>query len=65
METPFVLRAQADHEDLLRAISRREAVRAENLMREHAYRSRENKRVLLGSLRGALPAQPLLADGSA
>lgn len=65
LETPFVLRAQADHEDLLRAISRREAVRAENLMREHAYRSRENKRVLLESLCGALPAQPLLADGSA
>ena len=40
LETPFVLRAQADHEDLLRAITRREAVRAENLMREHAYRSR-------------------------
>jgi GntR family transcriptional regulator of vanillate catabolism len=40
-------------------------VRAENLMREHAYRSRENKRVLLDSLRGALSAQPLLADHSA
>ncbi|EJO29827.1 GntR family transcriptional regulator [Achromobacter marplatensis] len=65
LETPFVLRAQADHEDLLRAITRREAVRAENLMREHAYRSRENKRVLLDSLRGALSAQPLLADHSA
>jgi GntR family transcriptional regulator of vanillate catabolism len=60
-----VLRAQADHEDLLRAITRREAVRAENLMREHAYRSRENKRVLLESLRGKLSAQPLLADHSA
>jgi GntR family transcriptional regulator of vanillate catabolism len=65
LETPFVLRAQADHEDLLRAITRREAVRAENLMREHAYRSRENKRVLLESLRGALPAQPGLSDVSA
>ncbi|CUJ85548.1 Carbon starvation induced regulator [Achromobacter sp. 2789STDY5608615] len=53
LETPFVLRAQSDHEDLLRAITRREAARAENLMREHAYRSRENKRVLLESLRGA------------
>lgn len=60
-----MLRAQADHEDLLRAITRREAVRAENLMREHAYRSRENKRVLLESFRGALAARPLLADASA
>ncbi len=51
LETPFVLRAQADHEDLLRAIERREAVRAESLMREHAYRSRENKRILLATLR--------------
>jgi GntR family transcriptional regulator of vanillate catabolism len=49
----------------LRAITRREAVRAENLMREHAYRSRENKRVLLESLRGTISAQPLLADHSA
>jgi GntR family transcriptional regulator of vanillate catabolism len=40
-------------------------VRAENLMREHAYRSRENKRVLLESFRGALAARPLLADASA
>ncbi|MBO1110385.1 GntR family transcriptional regulator [Bordetella petrii] len=51
LETPFVLRAQTDHEDLLRAIERREAVRAESLMREHAYRSRENKRILLATLR--------------
>ena len=55
LETPFVLRAQADHEDLLRAITRREAVRAENLMREHAYRSRENKRVLLESFAARWP----------
>ena len=54
LETPFVLRA-ADHEDLLRAITRREAVRAENLMREHAYRSRENKRVLLESFAARWP----------
>ena len=50
-----MLRAQADHEDLLRAITRREAVRAENLMREHAYRSRENKRVLLESFAARWP----------
>lgn len=59
LETPFVLRAQADHEDLLRAITRREAVRAESLMREHAYRSRENKRILLASMRmGRTAAHP-------
>ncbi|OZI21961.1 GntR family transcriptional regulator [Bordetella genomosp. 7] len=59
LETPFVLRAQADHEDLLRAITRREAARAESLMREHAYRSRENKRILLASMRmGRTAAHP-------
>ena len=36
-------------------ITRREAVRAENLMREHAYRSRENKRVLLESFAARWP----------
>jgi len=51
LETPYVLRAQADHEDLLRAIMRRESSRAESLMREHAYRSRENKRVMLESIK--------------
>ncbi|AZY48206.1 GntR family transcriptional regulator [Bordetella avium] len=64
LETPYVLRAQADHEDLLRAITRREAARAESLMREHAYRSRENKRVMLDSIKTerhsmALSAAPL------
>src|SRR5690606_10448232 len=59
LETPFVLRAQADHEDLLRAIPRREAARAEGLMREHAYRSRENNRILLASMRmGRTAAHP-------
>ncbi|MDQ8031240.1 MAG: GntR family transcriptional regulator [Bordetella sp.] len=64
VETPYVLRAQADHEDLLRAIKRRESARAESLMREHAYRSRENKRVMLDSIKTgrhsmALAAAPL------
>ncbi|TCT09435.1 GntR family transcriptional regulator [Paralcaligenes ureilyticus] len=53
LETSFVLRAQSDHEDLLRAIICREASRAENIMREHAYRSRENKRQLINELRHA------------
>lgn len=57
LETPFVLRAQADHEDLLQAINRREAARAENIMREHAYRSRENKRQLIEQMRRARPGQ--------
>lgn len=65
LETPFVLRAQSDHEDLLRAITRREAARAENLMREHAYRSRENKRVLLESLRGGVAGLAQPADSAA
>ena len=51
LETSFVLRAQADHEDLVQAITRREAARAENIMREHAYRSRENKRQLIEQIR--------------
>lgn len=51
LETAFVLRAQADHEDLLTAISRGEAARAESLAREHAYRSRENKRKLIEQMR--------------
>lgn len=48
--TSFILRAQSDHEDLLAAITRREAARAESIMREHAYRSRENKRQLIDQM---------------
>lgn len=55
LETPFLLRAQTDHEDLLRAIAAREAGRAESLMREHAYRSRDNKRLLLARIRADRP----------
>jgi GntR family transcriptional regulator of vanillate catabolism len=51
LETPYVLRAQADHEELIGAIMRGESSRAESLMREHAYRSRQNKRVMLESIR--------------
>lgn len=68
LETPYVLRAQADHEELLLAITRRESVRAEALMREHAYRSRENKRIMLESIRrgrhGALAATPYAAPAT-
>jgi len=47
LERSFLERAQADHEDLLQAIEAREGGRAEALMREHARRSRDNKRRLL------------------
>lgn len=50
LETSFVARAQTDHEDVLHALLHREASRAEALMREHAHRSRENKRKLISAL---------------
>lgn len=53
LEIAFVQRAQTDHEDVLEAIIARQAVRAEALMREHAYRSRENKRQRMNELRHA------------
>lgn len=53
LETSFVARAQADHEDILQALLNREASRVEALMREHAYRSRENKRKLIHEVRRA------------
>jgi len=46
LEIAFLERAQADHEDILHAILGREGARAEALMREHARRSRDNKRKL-------------------
>ncbi|RYX94703.1 MAG: GntR family transcriptional regulator [Comamonadaceae bacterium] len=46
LEFAFLRRAQADHEDVLDALSSREGARAESLMREHARRSRDNKRLL-------------------
>lgn len=51
LEISFVQRAQSDHEDVLEALIHRQASRAEALMREHAYRSRENKRQLMSELR--------------
>jgi GntR family transcriptional regulator of vanillate catabolism len=64
LELPFVQRAQQDHEDIVRAIEAREGVRAEALMREHARRSRDNKRVLVDALQGgrAEAQAPLLAQ---
>ena len=53
LATSFVTRAQTDHEDVLQALVRGEASRAESLMREHAYRSRDNKRLLIQEMRSA------------
>lgn len=47
LEAAFLQRAQFDHEDVLGAIEAREGARAEALMREHARRSRDNKRQLI------------------
>ena len=47
LELAFLQRAQFDHEDVVRAIEAREGARAEALMREHARRSRDNKRKLM------------------
>jgi len=54
LETSFVLRAQTDHEDILSAITGGQASRAEALMREHLYKSRENKKFLLEKMRANL-----------
>lgn len=47
LELSFIERAQTDHEDLVAAIEAHEGTRAEALMREHAKRSRDNKRLLI------------------
>jgi GntR family transcriptional regulator of vanillate catabolism len=54
LEFTFLERAQFDHEDVVQAIKRREGVRAEMIMREHARRSRDNKRLLM---QGMLPGE--------
>jgi hypothetical protein len=53
-------RAYDDHVSILKAITRREGARAEALFREHAYRSRENKQILLQSMKQqrSTPAPP-------
>ncbi|MCZ8254873.1 MAG: GntR family transcriptional regulator, partial [Polaromonas sp.] len=47
LEFSFIQRAQSDHEDVLAALLAGEGARAEALMREHAHRSRDNKRELM------------------
>ncbi|MDB5965719.1 MAG: GntR family transcriptional regulator [Polaromonas sp.] len=59
LEFRFIQRAQGDHEDVLAALKAGEGARAEALMREHAHRSRNNKRALM---QGAMtPAAPKTA----
>lgn len=47
LEFTLIERAQHDHSDVLNAISAREGARAEAIMREHARRSRDNKREMM------------------
>lgn len=56
LEYAFIQRAQQDHEDVVDAIVARDGSRAEALMREHARRSRDNKRELLTGVRFLSPA---------
>jgi GntR family transcriptional regulator of vanillate catabolism len=63
LEITFVRRAQDDHEDLLSAIIRGEGARAEAILREHAYRSRENKRILIARIQGDLANIPSSSGG--
>jgi len=57
---PLLCRAHEDHVSIFDAITRREGARAEALLREHAYRSRENKRLLLPRMKRqrGTPAAP-------
>ena len=50
LEFAFIQRAQTDHEDVLSALRAGEGVRAEALMREHAHRSRNNKREIMARM---------------
>ena len=47
LEFGFIQRAQGDHEDVVAALLAGEGARAEAFMREHAHRSRDNKRELM------------------
>lgn len=60
LETSFIQRAQNDHVDCVQALEARAGSRAETLMREHAFRSRENKKALIARLpkSGLLPPVP-------
>ncbi len=65
LESAFIRRAQSDHLDCVAAICSGAGARAEAIMREHAYRSRENKKVLIAQLPKAAYGKlsPLVAAG--
>ena len=50
LETVFIQRAQMDHVDCVQALEQKMGARAEAIMREHAFRSRENKKALIARL---------------
>jgi GntR family transcriptional regulator of vanillate catabolism len=58
LENTLIERAQQDHADVLRAIAAREGARAEAIMREHARRSRDNKREMMQRLQHADGGDP-------
>ena len=60
---PRVRRSHEDHVSIVEALMRREGARVEALLREHAYRSRENKRLLIPLMqqRQGTPVAPGLA----
>jgi GntR family transcriptional regulator of vanillate catabolism len=51
LASPLLRRAHEDHVSIVEAITWREGARAEALFREHAYRSRENKQLLLQAMK--------------
>lgn len=53
LEFTLIERAQIDHADVVQAIVAREGARAEAIMREHARRSRNNKREMMQRLQQA------------
>lgn len=61
LEIAFLERAQSDHEDIVNALAAREGSRAEALLREHARRSRDNKRVLFSRETDGVASVTLLA----
>ncbi len=63
LEAEFIRRAQNDHRDCVAAIEAGASSRAEAIMREHAFRSRENKKTLIARLPQAATSQlgPLVA----
>lgn len=58
LETSFIQRAQSDHVDCVQALQERAGARAEAIMREHAFRSRENKKMLIARLTPTPSAEP-------